>query len=209
MKNLTIFLLVILLSGPLMAQEETLFSGEIESGWYGGPLSAVGQIIDETGFLVGVQGGWIINHRFVLGGKGYILVNPVDVEGLQNIVVGFGCGGALFEYIIASNKLLHFNIENMIGIGGVYNDVKVNKKYHDPIDYTGDACLVLEPGLNLMLNVIKNFRIGVGATYRYVYGIDYDPGAPYRNIIGNDYENISDSDLSGVTVQIILKFGAF
>jgi hypothetical protein len=209
MKNLTIILLVVLIYHPVVAQEETLFRGEIESGWYGGALFKVGQINSETGFLVGGQGGWIINHRFVLGGKGYILVNPVDIEGLQNIVVGFGCGGALFEYIIASNKLLHFNIESMIGIGGVYNDVKVNKKYHDPIDYTGDACLVLEPGMNLMLNVIKNFRIGVGASYRYVYGIDYDPGAPYRNVIEDDYKNISDSDLSGVTVQIILKFGAF
>jgi hypothetical protein len=45
----------------------------------------------------GGQGGWIINHRFVLGAKGYILVNPVDIEGLQNIVLGFDCGGALLE----------------------------------------------------------------------------------------------------------------
>jgi hypothetical protein len=209
MKNLAIILLFVLLSCPVMAQDETLFKGEIESGWYGGLLFKAGQINSETGFFVGGQGGWIINHRFVLGGKGYILVNPVDIEGLQNIVVGFGCGGALLEYIIASNKLLHFSIESMIGVGGVYNDVKEYTKYHDSIEYTGDACFVLEPGINLMLNVAKNFRIGVGTTYRYVHGIDYDPGAPYRNVIGDDYKNISDSDLSGVSAQIILKFGAF
>ena len=207
MKNFTIILLFVLLSCPLMAQEETLFSGEIESGWYGGPLFKVGQIIGETGFFVGGQGGWIINHRFVLGAKGYILVNPVDVEGLQNIVVGFGCGGALLEYIIASNKLLHFSIESMIGVGGVYNDVKDYTKYHDRLEYTGDACFVLEPGINLMLNVAKHFRIGIGATYRYICGIDYDPGD--GNVTRVDYDAISDSDLAGVSAQIILKFGIF
>jgi hypothetical protein len=97
----------------------------------------------------------------------------------------------------------------MIGAGGVHNDVKDYMKCHDRIEYTGDACFVLEPGLNLMLNVAKNFRIGVGAYYRYVYWIAYDAGAPYRTVNGDDYENISDSDLSGVSAQIILKFGKF
>ena len=207
MKNSTIILLVVLPACPLLAQDETLFHGELESGWYGGPLFKAGQINGETGFFVGGQGGWIINHRFVLGGKGYILVNPVDIEGLQNIVVGFGCGGTLLEYIIASNKLLHFNIESMIGIGGVYNDVKVYKKDHDPIDYTGDACLVLEPGINLMLNVAKNFKIGMGATYRYVSGINYDPGDGNVSIV--DYDTLSDSNLTGFSAQVVLKFGVF
>ena len=51
MKNLTIILLVVLLSCPVMAQDETLFSGEIESGWYGGLTYKIGQINDETGFF--------------------------------------------------------------------------------------------------------------------------------------------------------------
>lgn len=209
MKNLTIILLVVLLSWPAMAQDETLYSGEIESGWYGAPLFNVGQINGETGIFAGLKGGWIINHRFVLGGKWYMLVNPVDIKGLQNIVLGFLGGGALFEYIIASNKLLHFSIESMIGLGGVYNDVKDYAKYHDPIDYTGDACFVLEPGINIILNVTKNVRIGAGATYRYVHGIDYDAGATSRYVNRVDYETISDSDLSGVSAQIVLEFGVF
>ena len=138
MKNLIIILIVVLVSYSLMAQDETLFSGEIENGWFGGTILKIGQISGDNAFFIGGQGGWIINHRFVLGGKGYILVNPIEIDGLQNIVMGFGCGGLLLEYIIASNKLIHINIENMIGFGGVYNDVKDYTKYHDPIDYTGE-----------------------------------------------------------------------
>ena len=84
MKNLIIILLAVLLSYPAMAQDETLVSGKTESGGYGGPLCKMGQINGETGIFVGGQGGWIINHRFVLGGTGYGLVNDVEIEGLQN-----------------------------------------------------------------------------------------------------------------------------
>ena len=104
MKNILNILLVVLLYYPVMAQEVTLFSGPIESDGYGGPLFKIGQINGETGVFVGGQGGWIINHRLVLGGKGYGLVNDIEVEGSQDLKLGFGCGGAFFEYIIASNK---------------------------------------------------------------------------------------------------------
>jgi hypothetical protein len=151
MKNVIIFLCAVLFAYPAMAQDETLLRGDIESGGYGGPLCAIGELNGEPAVFIGGKGGWIMNHRFVLGGKGYASVKPAYVEGLQNIVVGFACGGASFEYVISSNKLLHFSIENMIGFGIAYNDVGDYKVRHVPIDYTGDAGLVLEPGINLIL----------------------------------------------------------
>jgi len=155
-----------------------------------------GQINGQTGIFVGGQGGWIINHTFVLGGRGYGLVNEVDVEGLQNIKLEFGCGGALLEYIIASDKLLHLGIQCMIGAGGVRHAVKDYTQDHDDIDYSSDdAFFVLEPGINLVLNITKYFRLSAGAEYRYVNGVEY--------------EDLSDSDLSGVSVQILFKFGVF
>ena len=195
MKNLIMILLVLFLSYPLMAQEETLLSGEIESGGYGGPLLKIGQINGETGIFMGGQGGWIINHRLVLGGKGYGLVNDVKVEGSENLKLEFGCGGALLEYIIASNRLVHLSIQSMIGAGGVRYAVIDYEDDHDDIDYSDDSFFVLEPGINLILNVNKNFRIGAGVTYRYVNGVEY--------------EGLSNSDLNGVSAQVLLKFGVF
>jgi hypothetical protein len=216
MKKHFCIILLILLSTALFAQQdstanqvETLLSGKIESGGYGGPLIKLGQILGKTGFFVGGQGGWIINHRFVLGGKGYVLVNPVEIEGLQNIHVGFGCGGVLLKYICNSDKLVHVTFESMIGLGGVYNDVTDYSKDHDPIDYTGDAGLVLEPGINIELNVAKHFRINAGITYLFVNGIEYDPGAPYQDVIGTDYSHVSDSDLGGMSVLLSFEFGVF
>lgn len=206
MKNLIIILLGVALSFSVRGQDETLIGGKIESGGYGGPVIKIGQLNGETSVFIGGQGGWIINHRFVLGGKGYASVMPAAVDGLDNIVVGFASGGAFFEYILHSNKLLHLSFENMMGYGIVYNDVGNYRDGHDPIDYTGDGCFVLEPGINLNVNVSKLFRVGAGVTYRYVNGANYNPGAPYIN---RTYETISDSDLGGFSAQIVFKIGMF
>lgn len=216
MKKYLCIILLILLSTALFAQQdstatqvETLFSGKIESGGYGGPLIKIGQIMGKTCFFAGGQGGWIINHRFVFGGKGYVLVNPVEIEGLQNIHVGFACGGVLIKYISNSDKLVHVTFESMIGLGGVYNDVTDDSKDHDPIDYTGDAGFVLEPGISMELNFTDRFRISTGINYLYVNGIEYDPGAPYQDVIGTNYSHVSDSDLRGLSVQLTFEFGVF
>ena len=195
MKNLLMILFVALIPCLTLAQDQTLFSGEIESGGYGGPLIKVGQINGGTGIFLGGQGGWIVNHRFVLGGKGYGLVNAVEIEGLQNIRLDFGCGGVLLEYVIASNKPVHFSIESMIGGGRVRYDVNDHKKDHDDIDFSYDSFFMIEPGVNLMLNLSTNLRLGTGVTYRYIRGVDY--------------ETLTDSDLSGVSIQLLLKFGKF
>jgi hypothetical protein len=195
MKNLNIILMVVLLYFPVMAQDETLFSGEIESGWYAAPLFKVGQINSESGIFLGGQGGWIINHRLVLGLSGYGLVNEVEIKDAQNLKLKFGCGGVFLEYIFSSDKLLHLSLQSIIGAGSVRYDVKKYEDDHDDVNYNDAAFFVLEPGINLLLNVSTNFRIGAGATYRYVSGVEY--------------ENLSNSDLSGVSAQILFKFGVF
>ena len=188
---------------------EMLVDGDIESGGYGGPVIKIANIMGQTGIFAGGEGGWIINHRFVVGAKAYLLTNTKEPAGLQNIIIGFACGGVLLKYIHEPNRLIHFSFESMVGFGGVYNDVGDYSRPHDPIDFTGDACFVFEPGLKINMNITDFFRIGAGLTYLFVNGVAYDPGYPYRELIGGEYKNISDSDLSGISGQFTLEFGAF
>jgi hypothetical protein len=117
------------------------------------------------------------------------------VEELENTKLEFGCGGVLLEYIYASNKVMHFGVQAMIGAGGVkYGEIDYTQD-NDEFSYTDDAFFVFEPGINLELNIHENFRLSAGILYRYVNGVDY--------------EDLSDSDLSGVSGQVVLKFGAF
>jgi hypothetical protein len=193
-----IFLSLILLamtSNLIIAQQQTLVGTEIENGGYGALLLKVGPINGSTGFFVGTQGGWIINHRFVLGGMFNGLTNTVEIEGLENTKLRVDYGGVLLEYIFAPDKLIHFNVQSVIGGGGVYYEVVDYQNPSSNINYSADSFFVWEPGANAIVNVTKNFRIGIGMTYRYVTGVAY--------------EDLTNSDLRGINGQFSLKFGKF
>lgn len=83
----------------------------------------------------------------------------------------------------------------MIGAGGVRYSVKDYQYDHSELDYCEDAVFVVEPGLDIELNVNKNFRIGSGVYYRLVNGVNY--------------ADLTNADLNGLSGQITLKFGAF
>lgn len=196
------FLLFILLTLSVTAKEQTLLSGHMDHGGYGGPVFKYTQVgpNNADGILIGGQGGWIIDHKFVLGGGGYGLVNNVTADWYDvytfagepsQYVLDFGYGGLLLAFISNSDDLVHYELFSIIGSGGV--NYRLKDDYTD--SNNGDALFVAEPGVNVMLNVTKFFRIGVGGTYRFVQGVDL--------------AGLTNDDLGGFSGQIILKFGAF
>ena len=209
MKNLTILLLLTFITLPLQAQEqETLFSSPVDHGGFGGPLLKVSQIAGETGLLVGGYGGWLIDHRLMIGAGGYGLVSNIRADAAaeeaysphgEKLYVEFGYGGIMLEYIIAPSKLLHLNVQTLIGGGSAgYRE----DWYDDSWDWHGsyrdrhEIVFVLEPAVNAELNLTTWFRVAGGVSYRYVTGI-------------NDLVALQDSDLSGLSANLAFKFGAF
>ena len=209
MKQLTILLLAVLFATTASAQMKTLISGEFETGGYGGPLTMVGQMNGKTTWFLGGQGGILLDHHLLLGGKGYASMKPVPASGLDNIVTGFAAGGVFAEYIILPSNLINFSVESMVGYGIAYNDVGDYYQTHDPIDYTGDGCLVIEPGVGVNLNLSKMVRLSLGVNYRYVNGLSYDPGAPYQSASESNYDILDDKSLTGITGRFSLKIGLF
>ena len=198
MKPKSIIILLLLILSPLVfAQEETLLgSGKISNGGFGGPVVKFTSINKHFGVLVGGQGGWIINHSFVIGGGGYGLVNNVKTENIflgERQLLNFGYGGVELHYINNSDKLIHYTISLLIGGGGI--------GYRQPNDWDWDwdtntrSFFVMEPTVRLMLNVTSFFRIGVGGGYRLISGTSLD--------------ELKDSDISGPSAEIVLKFGKF
>jgi hypothetical protein len=198
MKTLIILLLIILIALPVFAQEQTLFSGKIEHGGYGGPVVKFSSVNGEFGVLVGGHGGWIINHTLVLGGGGYGLVNNVKANTLGPLneeFLDFGYGGFEVEWVMNSDKLVHFSIHTLIGGGGVqYRTEGQDITYRDSYN---DGFLVLEPGATLDLNLTTWMRFSIGASYRYVNGVDSNSNVT------------SDQDLTGPSAMLMVRFGKF
>ncbi len=195
MKKVAIVFLILIFAFTACAQEQTLISGNIESGGFGGPALKVTVLNNENAILVGGRGGWIINHTFVLGGGGYGLVTHVKAKVTdsvhQNIEMGYG--GLDLEYIGSSNDLLHLSIGILIGAGGVgykheSDDNVINS-------HTMHTFFVLEPSVHANLNVTHFFRIAAGVSYRYVSGL--------KSIVS------TNADLSGPSAILVFKFGKF
>jgi len=221
MKKLVIVLFVLFSSLSLFAQDHTLI-GDIKSvGFYISPVFKYGRLNDNSinAFrndstevnYVGGEIGWVINHNLVLGLAGYALTS--DISGLGVKVddaseYKFYYGGLLLKYILSPHSLLHFNVHSLIGAGIFQYEDTEEYGFYSPRDrhhfsyYRGydygmskDTFYVFEPGVDLMLNVHKNVRIGVGATYRYVKGFDYH--------LSGDY------NLNGYTAQAMVNIGKF
>lgn len=202
----SIITIIILTAIQVTAQEQTLLgSGEISNGGFGGPVIKYTSIKGETGILVGGRGGWIINHSFVIGGGGYGLVNnikalmPVHIDQfgrLHTPYINFGYGGVELEYIIQSDRLLHFSLYTLIGGGTIsYRDGLWGDNNSGEWDTPEDAFFVLEPQINVELNVVSFMRINAGAGYRFISGVELN--------------NLDNGDFSGFSGGLTLKFGSF
>lgn len=188
----------------IFCQEETLLDiGEIEHGGYGALVINFTNVKNDFGVMVGAYGGWLINHSFLIGGGGFGLANnikaPTEAQpngaatSTENLLyLKEGYGGLVLEYIFNSNKLFHYNIQTLIGGGGLTYSLK---NQYDVAADKNSPFFVWEIGANAEFNVVTYFRLCIGGKYRLVSGVD---------MVG-----ISDSDLSGPNLALTFKFGSF
>jgi hypothetical protein len=203
MKKILLFILIAV-GSAVYAQEQTLMGQEeISNGGFGAPVIKFTSINSQFGVLVGGKGGWIIDHSIVLGAAGYGLVNNVEgtlVSSGDKMLLNFGYGGFDMGYIISSDKIVHMSVNVLIGGGVVshrvdYNVLDWNWSISDLGTINTNKFFVAEPEVNVELNLVKFFRIDIGASYRFISGIN-------RN-------GLTNSDLSGPSAIMTLKFGKF
>jgi hypothetical protein len=188
-------------------QDETLFGNVQSSGGYGAPTVALTTLNGETAAMVGGQGGWMLNRRFVLGGALRGIAPRPDVN-LQNrspsdpgsAQVQLGYVGLLLEYIGAPSSLFHYGAEVVVGGGNVElvgdQGFQAGPSVSDE-SFERSAVFAAEVGARAELNVTSFFRIGLSGGYRLVSGADLEKSA------------VSNDDLSAPYGQLSLRFGSF
>jgi hypothetical protein len=205
MRILLISIGLLLISFSASAQEkkaETLFSGEMKIGGFGGPQAKFTEFNGEFAVQFGGRGGFIINETFSIGGGGYGIASRRHMGSFTN--TGFdtrlniGYGGLILEYIHNSDDLFHFTFNTLIGAGGaeLSDSPQTSSRYYN--DYglmDSDWFFVVEPELNLDVNLTRFMRFSIGASYRYIGDVQM--------------EDLVESDLSGFSANIMFKFGRF
>ena len=186
---------------------QTLFGTEkFTFGGYGGPQVAYSSFDGRDIWLVGGKGGVIINHCFVIGGAGYGITNPLRYENLEfegdiysKAYINGGYGGFLMEGIFWPKKLVHVSVPVLIGAGGLMFTDQLypegNDQNMDDHIITYSSFFVLEPGLEVELNVVKFMRLTAGVSYRYAPNVDLP--------------SVSSNAFNSLKASVSLKFGHF
>lgn len=220
MKKLLLIVVTILISSPfLIAQEEegnrnkrdrnnddmemkTLFSRHRSYGGYGAFWMGYSTVDDKHSLQFGGRGSWVIQHSFAIGfgGTGFINEYHYDIVLDKDVFLAGGYGGIYLEAIIFPRSPVHLSFPVLLGAGGVsfvsHNDVEWDSNYIE--DY--DAFLIVEPGVDIELNLTRFMRLGIGATYRIPTSFDVG-----QNPIGD----LGAEALRGMTYNVTFKFGKF
>lgn len=201
MKSILITILsVFIFQTAANAQEsETLFDGDIRHGGFGALVFGATSVNGQFTYFRGTRGAWVINlndeHAIHLGLAGYRTANDFeasrwDIPEVNEPELKTNYGGFEIEYVNRSQNLFHFSVQALIGSGNVRYD---NRNIE--LDTRSDHYFVLQPGVNLNMNVTNWFRISGGLNYRYTGGVNL--------------EGTSNSGLSGIATFFALRFGKF
>jgi hypothetical protein len=150
--------------------------------------------------VIGGRGSWVIGHAFALGIGGCGFVNDFHYNNTlrQWVNLSGGYGGLYFEPILLPRVPVHLSLPVLVGVGGVAYTSSYNLYDADESNiFVEDACpfLIVEPGVELEFNMVRCFRIAVGAYYRFTNDIQLEYTDPQV--------------LTGLSIGITLKFGKF
>jgi hypothetical protein len=162
-------------------------------GWFLAPVLKLGKIKDDTKALIGLRGGLELNRSLYVGVAGYGLPEEDFDDHTRrhhrdhddDWVLGYG--GLELGVIAGRPKSGQLSFGVLFGGGGISEDSRYFR------DYNG--FFVMEPQLDLLVNLSSNVRVTVGASYRFV----------------DDLQSLhyTEDDLQGPSVNIGVALGCF
>ena len=209
MKSVTKIIILLLLFVPhhILAQKETkhVFGNNKPVDWslFLAPEVKYSTLFGIGALYGGLKGAFLFDHTYAFGLSYGSFLTEVHVlgPGTTGEVTGFNevmmYAGFYFDYITTFNSPVQISFPTLIGGGGI---LLLEKMPPNPISGIVDEKLVegvvyfvLEPAINLEINLSKVIRIGLGGGYRF--------------IINSDLERFSDKDLSAPSVNFNIKIG--
>lgn len=192
MKPFVLFLGLCLLAAPPLrpAEPETLFSPSAPLfPAHGGPGLKTLFLEPGTALLVGGSGSLLLSEHWGLGAGGYSLANSLVVQrpGYKQDL-GLSFGGVVVDYSFLPKSLFYLNVSSMAGLGQAFAVPRLTGA-----DRVQSNFYFIDTQFNLMLNVTREFRLGIGA------GLFASGGAQLRQDLG--------TELTGVNAQLILFYG--
>ncbi len=193
---ISLSVILILLSKGTFAQEDnaerTLLRRDIVLTDVISPEIKFNSILGDIGTLIGIYGGPMINNRLLIGACGGV--------NLGHPRVNYGYLGGIIQYVYRPEDMVHMSIQLVVASG-------TTKDYENPKsglldnfwNISGESFFMVEPGINLEVNITTRVKLVMGVSYRYVSGIN-----SAREEIR--YTHVTNEDMSGLNFNISFKF---
>lgn len=186
-------------------KDDVLLQSNVALGGYGGPDTRLTTVLSQPALLVGAQANWLANHQYVFGLAGYGLATRHDapeemrIEGNPSML-GLVYGGIRVGIVANPTRLFHLTISALAGPGSLTGISRVPTRAEFEVGYErrlghAESFFVLEPEVAAEMNATTFMRIALGASYRYVTGVDH-PG-------------LSSANMSSPSASLAFKFGVF
>jgi len=185
---------------------QTLFGNNISHGGYGGLSIGYTKIGVNNALYSGFKGAWIVGHGIGIGIAGNGLVTELAADLIPNQeynYVSAGYGGLLVEPILFGLKPVHISMPIIIGSGAVVFD-SGNYNEMSNSDVSWRQFFVVEPALEIEMNVTRFFRLAAGASYRFTSDTDM-----VVTVLNESYTVVGKNDLNNYNVYLSFKFGKF
>jgi hypothetical protein len=196
-KAISVMIVVLMfLSARAAAQEEesikSLFKQGITVNELWTPEVKINSIQGDIGTLVGFYGGALFNRTYLIGISGGV--------NLGHPRVNYGYFGGIMQYIFNPADLVHCSGQILLAYGTTKDYENPKKGLLDNFwNISGAPFFVMEPGLNLVVNLGSRVTFVAGMSYRYVSGLD-------ENNENVEITRVTNKDLSGYNFNIGLKF---
>jgi hypothetical protein len=180
---------------------KTLLGRNNAGGGYSAFSLGYTAIDNKHAVLFGGRFGWIASHCVGLGIGATGFINEFHYEPSldREVFLAGGYGGLYIEPILFPRFPIHLSFPTLLGAGGI-SYVSKEPDFNNNFIEDSEAFLMVEPGVELELNLTRFFRFAVGATYRiptaFNVGLSGTPTA-------------SAESLKGLSYMVTFKFGKF
>jgi hypothetical protein len=189
-----------LLGEPTRMQLHYFWGPETRIHFFSGELSP------SAAWLLGGKTGITLGRHWLLGAGGWGKINRTfyygaytDLEdGIDNphqkMAVGYGYGGLLLGYVFTPTRAMHASFTTLLG-GGTSNQFIIEPDGDHGTTFNSPTFGIVEPTLNLELNLTRKLRLEVGIGYRWINA--------------NRFRILTEHQLNGFTLQAALKMGHY
>ncbi|NTV84496.1 MAG: hypothetical protein HGA23_09395 [Bacteroidales bacterium] len=172
---------------------ESLFRSDVNVTELWTPEIKINSIQGGIGTLAGIYGGALINKTFLVGISGGVNIGHPRVN--------YGYFGGIAQYIHNPSRLVHWSSQIVLAYGST-------KDYENPKsglldnfwNISGAHFFIMEPGVNIEVNLSGRTSLVAGMSYRFVTGLD-------ENNENISITHVNNRDMSGLNFNIGLKIG--